>query len=680
MDLWGRILRYAWPYRARFFASLLFGAAVALLWSAELLLTFPVVKVFLQGQSLGEYVRHEIDAAERDLAHFETKLTRIDARLVEIPETGERRLQLERVELLNDRARAQRASNAASWHRWWMTWAETRVLPRLPKDSFELLLLLFCVLAVVTLAKGAFSVVQDVLAGSIAERTVVDLRKALFRKTLDLDAQTIALSGTPKLLSRFTYDLQTLGYGLSELGGRVVREPLKGIGCLVSAMLVSWQLTTLSLLLLPVAGMLLYRIGRQMKRATQRVLDSMSRIYKHLEESFDNAQVVIAFNLAGRQRRLFRQLNRDFYGKAVKIVRIDAIAAPVTEFVGLLAVLAAVLPGAYLVLRSQESLWGLRLTDRPMDIAELAVLYTLLAGILDPLRKLSKFVTIFKQSSVAAERVFEHLDEVSRTPDPRQAQLWPGLARELEFRGVRFAYAREDRSDTPPRPSLENVQLTVRAGEVVALVGPNGCGKSTLLGLAARFFDPDEGSILVDGVDLRDLKIKDLRSHLGWVSQETVLFEGTIEDNIRWGRPMASAEEVRAAAQMAHVLEFVDELPQGLKTPVGRFGRELSGGQRQRVGLARAILRNPSLILLDEPTSAIDAQSEEMIHDALARFLPGRTSLLVTHSLNERLLKVVDRIVVMDRSQVVAVGRHEDLLVACPLYRHLFGHAWQRAA
>lgn len=672
VDVWLRIATFAWAYRRKFVASLAIGLVVSLLWSAELLLSFPVIKVFLQGQSLAEYLQQERLAAQHDVTTFQQRIDELQLEIASLAEPRDRDAELRRVGLLQGQARDQRRLNAAARQLWLVSWIESRILPRLPKDQFHLLAVAFSLLLLVTVLKGLFMVAQDTLAGSIGELTVIDIRKALFRRTLQLDPQTVAMGGTAQLMARFTFDLQALAFGLSELTGRVVREPLKAVACISAAFWVNWRLTTLSLLFVPVAAWMFHRFGKRLRLATQRVMDSMSHIYKNLEETLDHAKLVAAFDGAGLHRRKFHRQNRDFYHKAMKIVRIDALCAPSIELLSMVAVLVAVLPGAYLVLRGEESLWGIRLTAGKMDIAELAVLYVLLAGVVDPLRKSSKFYTMFKRCSAAAERVFEHLDRSGLLAVPSAPQLLPELHVGLRLRHVTFRYARPDGDLSAERPpALDDVDLVLAAGETIAIVGSNGSGKSTLINLFPRFYDPELGAVLWDDVDLRQVKLSDLRRAIALVPQEAVLFDDTIFGNIRYGRWDATAEEIRDAAKRAHVCDFTDQFPDGLLTRIGEHGKQLSGGQRQRIALARAMLRNPRLLILDEPTSAIDAQSEKLILESMTAFVRGRTTLIITHALHRQWLSLVNRIVVMDQGRVVAVGTHQELVKSCPLYHQL---------
>lgn len=668
---WTRLAGFVRPYWRPFAASLVFGVIVAALWSVELLLTFPVVKVFLQQQTLPEYVRLEVAKSEGKVAALKQQVSALEERIDALPEDGTEGRFEERERALGDQSRDQRRLNSEMYRLWTLSWVEAEIVPLLPADQFVLLVWLFLLLIVITAIKGACSVVQDVLVAGVAERTVIDLRKHLFRKTLKLDPQSISAQGVPQIVSTMTYDLQSVAGGLAEIGGRIVREPLKAVSCLIAAFCLNWQLTLLAMAFLPLAGLLYHRLGKRLKHAAQRTLESMAQIYKSLEETFANIKVVLAFDAAGTRRRRFHRQNRELQRQALKIVQIDALSNPTTEMLAQVAACMVLLPCAYLVLNQVTSIAGVRLTARELDFSDLSVMYALMAGMLDPVRKFSKFYTTIKQTGTAAEVLFKRMDRETLVKAAVEPVWLPPLASAIELDDVHFAYHREGDAAVRHRV-LDGVNLRFVAGETTAIVGPNGCGKSTLVGLLARFADPDEGNILFDGVNLRDVRTRDVREQLALVSQDSVLFEGTLLENIRYGQPRATDADVREAARRAHVLEFVDELPAGLATVIGAGGRNLSGGQRQRITLARALLRDPRLLILDEPTSAVDAHSEYLIQQTLREFAVGRTVILITHSLNQTLLEFVDRIVVMDRGRVIASGQHAELLQVCPLYGRLF--------
>lgn len=676
---WGRLGRNVWRYRRQVLLSVIFGLGAAVLWSAELLLTFPVVTVFVEGKTLEEYVRDESAAAQARLDDAQSQRDDVDRQLSAFDPVPRRDADPEQVALLKERSRLQAKIDRESWKIWSLGWTATRILAYLPSDEFPLLIALFGFLVLVTAAKGVCVYIQDLTAGSVAELTVVDLRAEGFRHLLRRDPQSVEWDGAPRLLAGLTYDLQGLVHTLTTLGGRVVREPLKAVTCLTAAFWLNWQLTSLSLILIPVAVWLFQGIGRRMKRAVHRVLDTMARVYKFLEQSFTNLRVVHAFGMQGSLRRDFHRQNRQFYEQSMKIVKIDALTNPITEVLGIVAILVTLLPGSYLLLRGTETIWGIRMAHDPISLQELTTLYALLAGVIDPLRKFSKYFTLIKQAGSSLERVFAQMDRPTLVPQSPNAIWLPPLASSIEFRDVHFHYRAGDVSAADRQAVLNGLTLTVQAGETIALVGPNGSGKSTCLGLLPRFYDPTAGAVLWDGIDLRDARLRDLRRQTAIVPQESLLFDDTLWSNIRYGNPDATEAEILRAAKAAHVDEFAERLPDGWQTIVGEGGRALSGGQRQRVALARAILRDPAVLLLDEPTAAVDAQSERWIHESLAEFTRNRTTFLITHHLGQALLQLVDRIAVFDRGRIVGLGTHRELLETCPIYRQLQGGERQAA-
>lgn len=680
MNTWGRLATYIWPYRRKLTLSVVFGLLTASLWAFELLLTFPITVMFGEHRTVSNYVRHEVTQTERSIDSHRANVARLESQLEQLPENGERRRLGERVPVIDALRKTQLQLDYSTSKLWMLTWVESRIVRNIPTDQFRLFASVFALILLVTLLKGAFGYTQDVIAGSIAESIVIDLRQALFRSALKLDPQTIARDGTPVWLTDLTYTLQNLANGLTELGGRVVREPLKVVTCLISLFYVNTPLTLVFLLFMPILGGLFYWLGQRLKRAANRVIESMGRLYKGLEETFRNAKIVIAFDQAGRHRRSFHRENQTFFQQAMKLVQIDAMSGPISELLGMFAASAVLLPAAYLVLRQQTSIWGIPLATFPPTFPELALFYVLLAGVLEPLRKFSKFYTTIRHTTTIAERFFHRMDCPSQIESPRTAQFLPVLSDKIELRNINFQYASTSIEGLERGPVLRGLDLTIHAGESIAIVGPNGCGKSTLVNLLPRFYDPKSGEVLIDGVNIKDARVRDVREQMTFLSQETTLFDDTILENIRYGRPGASEDDVTQAARLAHVTSFTDTMPMRLNTPVGEQGKQLSGGQRQRIAIARAILRDAPILILDEPTSAIDAQSEHLIYESLREFVKGRTAILITHCLTPTLLEFLDRIVVLDRGRVVAHGKHTELLSTCPVYQTLWASQTQRAA
>ncbi|WP_171189487.1 ABC transporter ATP-binding protein [Alienimonas chondri] len=661
-----RVIPFIKPHKGTLIWSVGFAFLVALFWGVNLGLILPVINVLAGDDSVAGYVDGEVATAHAVQVEWSEKLENAEAeaaRLAADPDAS----RSDTVAAAEEVAKAQDRLSQAARKLAALGWVQQYVTPILPDDKFDLLAVILGVLLIATVLKGLCVITQDVLVGAVIERTVADLREALFAHTLKLDIQTLNATGTGDLMSRFTNDLEQLAGGLRLLGGKVVREPLKAAACIFGAMLVSWQLTLLAFVLTPLATYIFVKIGRSLKKASRRSMESMSRLYKTMEETFDGAAVVTAFNAGERQKERFHQENRTYLQKAMKIVRVDALTSPTTETLGMLAAFGALLPAAYLMLRRTDSIWGLRLADGQLDLAELAVFYSFLAGTIDPLRKLSTLFSKLKRSTAAADRLFEILDRSPAVAAPPAITPVPEQIHTVRFDRIGFHYAGAARGAV-----LDGVNLTVNAGEVVAVVGSNGSGKSTLLKLLPRYFDPTHGAVKINGTDLRDFDPIAWREKIGVVTQETLLFDESIAENIRVGKPDASDDEVRAAADQARVTDFADGLPNGLDEVVGSGGSNLSGGQRQRVAFARAILRDPEILILDEATSAVDALSEQLIHEALAEFVEGRTVFLVTHTVRRSLLDLVTRVAVMEQGELAGVGPHEELLENNSAYRRLY--------
>jgi ATP-binding cassette subfamily B protein/subfamily B ATP-binding cassette protein MsbA len=365
---------------------------------------------------------------------------------------------------------------------------------------------------------------------------------------------------------------------------------------------------------------------------------------------------------AGEQQR-FQESSRMLYRRQMKIVTYNSLVSPLTETLGLGMVLIASLLGGYLVLGQNTHVFGIKISDIALTHGDMAIFFAMLAGMADPARRLSNEFGYIQSAAASADRVYEVLDLEPKITDPPNPQPLPPLSKAIAFEDVEFYYHRD-------KQVLQGIRLEVRAGEKLAIVGPNGCGKTTLVQLLPRLYDPIKGRITFDGVDIRDVRLRDLRLRFGMVTQETLLFNDTVANNIAYGDPTASRATIEAAARKAHAHSFiVEKLPEGYDSVVGPTGSRLSGGQRQRIALARAILRNPEVLILDEATSQIDVESEQLIHNVLEEFTRNRTTLLITH--RPSTIALADRVVVMDLGQIVDVGTPNELAGRCELYRRL---------
>jgi ATP-binding cassette, subfamily B, bacterial MsbA len=658
-----RALRCSWPHRWRLIMSIVCALVAAIVWGLIFTAISPVLHILDKRQNLQEWARTSIVETERRLADLKAKRdgpVREAEKLNDLPPDPNRDKRLR--DLTRQIAGLESDLRSANVELYLYRVAEWYFSRFLPTDPF---LTLVCVLGLVVVGvgvKGFFEFGQESLVGSVVNLSLLDLRNRLYRNVIHLDVGNFTEEGTHELMARFTNDMEVLGTGTKTLFGKVVAEPLKALVCIVIACWFSWQLTLLFLVLVPASVFVLTKVGRLMKRATRRLLERMSSMYKVLQETFTGIRVVKAFTMEPYERRRFGAVARDYYHKAMWVVNLDAISSPIIDVLGVAAIVAALLAGAYLVLDQQTSLFGMKMTSEPLKHESLLQLYGLLASIADPVRKLSSVYTRLQSGAAAADRVFAYIDRRPRvTANGGGPRLAPHST-DIEFRNVCFSYE-------PGRPILTNIHLKVQHGETVALVGKNGCGKSTLVGLLSRFFDPDHGFVLIDGHDLRTVSLRSLRQQIGMVTQETTLFDDTVHNNIAYGNRRARPEEVEEAARKAFAHDFIIKLSAGYQTRVGEAAGKLSGGQRQRLALARAILRNPRILILDEFTSQSDPESEALIHRALREFVRGRTTFIITHRLHT--LEVADRIIVVETGRIAAVGTHTELLGACPAYQRL---------
>jgi ATP-binding cassette subfamily B protein/subfamily B ATP-binding cassette protein MsbA len=407
-----------------------------------------------------------------------------------------------------------------------------------------------------------------------------------------------------------------------------------------------------------------------MKRATRRMLEGMSGIYRILQETFHGIRIVKAFTREPRERRRFHKATRDCYHRAMWVVTLDAMTSPVIEVMTIVAVAAIFLIGAYIVLEKPTEILGIRIADQPLEAETLLQLYALLAAAADPVRRLSNVYTRIQSGFASADRIFGFMDREPKIQANSDAPALERHHKDIEFRNVCFSYS-------PGQVLLEGIDLQIKKGEIVAFVGKNGCGKTTLLNLLPRFYDPDHGSIFIDGVDIRTTNLRSLRKQIAIVTQDMFLFDDTVFNNIAYAHPKATREDVEAAARKAQAHEFImSDLPNGYDTFVGPEGKKLSGGQRQRICLARAFLADPSILILDEFTNQNDPEAEIDLHRSINELRMGRTILFITHRLHT--LEIADRIVVVDEGRVAAIGTHLELMKSSPIYQRLHEVQQQR--
>lgn len=652
MNNFGRALRLALAHRWLFALSVACALMVGIFWGGNISVVYPIVEVTFQGRTLHDWLDEQLTKSDAELAEKKSKL--------ESAENG------------YDRKRALAAVASAEQKRARLSWLEPYVERYAPRDAFQTLLAIVIFMLAGLFLKNVFFVANSIIVDRMAALAVFQLRKDFYRRTLRLDLATFGREGTSDLMSRFTYDMESLNAGLSQLLGKAVREPLKMVVCFIGAAMVCWRLLLLSMIVAPLAAYLIGRLAKHLKRANKRAMEEMSQIYSILEETFNGIKVVKAFTMEGHERARFHRSSKKFLGKSMRIARYDALTHPTTETMGMITICLAMLAGAYLVLEQQTHLLGIRICSEPLDFASLMLFYAMLAGTSDPARKLSDIFNRLQRASAASDRIFALLDREPTVGDRSGAKRLARHHRAITFENVQFRY-------TPETLVLEDINLTIPYGETLAIVGPNGCGKSTLLNLIPRFFDPSSGTVKVDGQDLCGVRLRDLRHQIGIVTQETLLFDDTVLENIRYGCPHATRAEVIEAAKRAHAHRFIEErLDHGYETMVGPRGGQLSGGQRQRIALARAILRDPPILLLDEATSQVDLESEQAIHKVLEQFVRNRTTIIITHRMST--LALASRVMVMEAGRILDIGSHDDLIRRSEVYRRLYQLQFRESA
>jgi ATP-binding cassette subfamily B protein/subfamily B ATP-binding cassette protein MsbA len=665
MKNFSRAVRLALKRRFTVLGVLITSLLVALFWGANVGAVYPFMEVVFQGDSMHEWVRKQIENTEENLVKVQAKLDDLK-RQAAAARSADERARLERqIRFQQSRLVAERKAQALARK------LQPLILRYLPDDPFRTLLLVVAFVLAGTLARNISLIANMVLVGRLSQLATLDLRREFYRRTLQMDLSTFGRGGTGGLMSRFTGDVGAINSGLGILFGKSLREPLKMLVCMAGAAWVSWRLLVLSLIVTPMALLLMYLLGKSIKRASRRSMEEMAKFFNRLAESFSGIHVVAAFTMERFERNRFHKRAKELYRRSMRLVWYGSLARMNNELLGVGVICLAIMAGGYLVLTQDTQLLGVKMTDRPLSFGALMVFYACLAGVSDPARKLADVYSNLQSAAAAADRVYALLDREPSISDPPHPVPLPAGRRDLTFEHVHFQY-------TPGNPVLRDINFCVRHGETLAIVGPNGCGKTTLVNMAPRFYDPAEGVVRLGGVDLRDLRLRELRQQIGVVTQHTVLFEGTIRDNIRYGSLHATDKQVMEAAKKAHVHRFVESLDEGYHTNVGERGGRLSGGQRQRISLARAILRDPAILILDEATSHIDPESEQMIQGALESFIRGRTTLLITHRMSA--LDLADRILVLDGGAIADIGTHDQLINRCPLYGRLYQVDFRQSA
>ena len=504
---------------------------------------------------------------------------------------------------------------------------------------------------VVMFTRGVFYYGQSYLVSYVGQRVIIDVRSVLFRKFQKMPLSYYDKQQTGTVMSYITNDVSAMRSAIVDNLIELVTESSILIGSLAMMIYLDWKLSLLTLMTIPLVGFAMKIFGRKLKRSSTVIQERAAEITSLLQESISAIRVVKSFVRETYEIRRFEEQNWKNFQAAMKNVKLTSLLTPTVEFLAAIAVTFIVWFGGYEVV------------NEVITAGELVAFLTYAVNLANPVKRLSRVYAAIQKAMAAADRVFEVMDLDEKITDVPGAKPLPPIKGQVEFKDITFSYKEG-------QPALQHISLKAEPGQMIALVGPSGSGKSTIANLIPRFYDVDSGTISIDGHDIRQVTADSLREQIGLVPQETMLFSTTVMENIRYGRLDATDEEVVEAARAANAEEFIKDLPEGYDTKLGERGLNLSGGQRQRLAIARAILKNPRVLILDEATSALDTESEKIVQDALDKLMVGRTSFVIAHRLST--IFNADQIFVVENGHLREHGTHEELLAAGGLYSNLY--------
>ncbi len=517
-------------------------------------------------------------------------------------------------------------------------------------DRVRFLILLGVVTVCMNLFSNLFRYASAMTVERLRVNTIQRMRDEMYSRVLEMNVGFFSDQRKGDIMSKITQDVMVVQYCITNTLQVAFRDPFLIIGYLALMIGISWELSLFAIIFLPIVGLIIGRIVKKLRHPAKRSQERMADMVSMLDESLSGIKIVKGYNATKFIINKFKGINKHFSELVISMAKRQQLASPMSEFLGITAVAIILVFGGTLVEK---------------DLITGAGFIAFIAAFSQITRPLRSFIDQFaniNQGVAAGERIFTIIDAESEVKDKENAEEFEGLSEAIELRNVHFSYDGE-------REVINDVSITIKKGQTIALVGPSGGGKSTLSELIPRFYDVKSGEILFDGKSIKDYSQESLRSKMSIVSQDTVLFNDSIEGNILMGRPTATHEEVIEACKVANAHGFISESPEGYDTNIGDRGTKLSGGQRQRLSIARAVLKNPEILILDEATSALDTESEKLVQDALTNLLKGRTSIVIAHRLST--IYNADRIYVIDQGRVAEQGTHHELLEKGGIYAHL---------
>ncbi|MFZ4589553.1 MAG: ABC transporter ATP-binding protein [Ignavibacteria bacterium] len=503
------------------------------------------------------------------------------------------------------------------------------------------------------LLKNVTGFFQSVFMQYVEKGVLRDIRYEMYEKVNKLSIRYFTQEKTGNLISRMTNDINAIQSGISAAFSNLIKDPLLILIYLILSLSISWQMTLMSFAVFPVTILIVAKIGSSLRRRSQRVQEKLSEILSVINETIYGAKIIRSFKAEKYRNNVFRQENDKHYGLLMKTSITSELASPISEFLTILAGVGIIWFGGREILIYN--------TLRPEEfLGFLFILFQLVV----PIKNLSTVSNRIQESAASGQRIFEILDYPVEVNEAVNAVPFSTFKNSIEVKDASFYYDKDNYI-------LKDINLKINKSEILAVVGPSGSGKSTFVDLIARFYDVTSGEILIDGINIKDIKVEDFRSLIGIVPQETILFNDTVRNNIVFGLENVTNEQLLSAAKNANALEFIDNLQQGFDSVVGERGLKLSGGQKQRLAIARALLRNPQILILDEATSSLDTESESIVQAAIDNLMVNRTSIVIAHRLST--IKNANKIIVIDENSIVQCGTHEELIVDNKgLYKKLY--------